>query len=364
MSIIVALLLFSILIIVHEAGHFFAARACGIAVNEFAIGFGPKLIGWKSRKHDTKFSIRLLPIGGFCSFYGEDDVEGKTRIDLDAYSNQPVWKRIITIFMGPAMNFVLAFALLMFYYTCMGVQVYQPYVYDVEENSPAAEAGLLPGDIVVTIDGVDVLDGTTRTFISAVSAYDGEHPLQMMVRREGEKELLPIQLTPFWDKEESRYRVGTQLGTYEDTYTDKNGVTHLLKERLGLMEALDNAWYYCGYSASVVVDGLKSLFTTPDGINNVGGPIAVVSVVSSQVRSGAFSSVLALMVMISINLGIANLLPIPGLDGSRLIFGLIEWVRGKPIPMEKEAIVHLAGMALLLAFMIFITFRDVLRLFQ
>lgn len=356
MYIIIALLLLGILITVHEWGHFIAARLTGIQVNEFAIGMGPKIFGWHSRKYDTRFSLRAIPVGGFCAFYGEDDLSGKHAGDSRAFNNQAVWKRILTVAMGPLMNFVLAFVVTMLFFWIGGVNEVtgvDPYIHQVAAAGPAYSAGLQDGDVIESVNGVNVLDGTTDTLLNAISGYQaGDAPLKMIVRR-GE-ETFETEMTPFWDAEENKFRVGVTIG----------GRYRTIHRSCGLGEAIASSWENCVYAGGMIITALKDLVTTGAGLDQTSGPVGVVSLVSQEVAVGGFEAFLNYLVVISINLGIMNLLPIPGLDGSRLIFLIIEGIRRKPIAPQKEAIVHLIGMVFLFGLMIFFTFKDIMNLFK
>ncbi|MBP3636329.1 MAG: RIP metalloprotease RseP [Clostridia bacterium] len=356
MYVLIALLLLGILITVHEAGHFMAARITGIDVMEFAIGMGPKLVSWKSKKHDTVFSLRLIPVGGFCAFYGEDDAQGKHLDDPRAYNRQNVWKRIFTVAMGPVMNFVLAFVVLVAFFWIGGISEVtgiDPYIHQVAAAGPAYSAGLQDGDIIESVNGVNVLDGTTETLLNAISGYQqGDAPLRMVVRR-GDT-TFETEMTPFWDEAEGKYRVGVTIA----------GRYRTVVRPCGPGEALYQSWDTCVYAGGVIIGALKDLVTTGEGLDQTSGPVGVVSMVSEEVQSGGLEAFINYLVVISINLGIMNLLPIPGLDGSRLIFMIIEAIRRKPIAPQKEAVVHLIGMLFLFALMIFFTFKDVMRLFH
>lgn len=352
--VLLAILLLGILIMVHEWGHFIAARLTGIEVMEFSIGFGPKLLGWKGRKHETAFSLRAIPMGGYCAFYGEDDAEGKTLDDPRAYSRQSVWKRMFTVLMGPGMNFVLAFAVLMLYFWIGGAQVpvaAHPYISQVE-SGPAQEAGLQAGDVITRIDGVDVLDGTTDTLINAIAAYDGDGPMLVTVQR-GDT-TFDTEITPFYDETEGKYRLGITVGATYD----------MERQRLGFLASVQNSWANCVYAGGAIFNALKDLVTTGTGLDQTAGPVGMISMISDQVQQGGFDSYINPLVVLSINLGIMNLLPIPGLDGSRFLFMVVEAIRRKPVPPRREAMVHLTGYVLLLGLMIFFTYKDVLRLFQ
>jgi len=349
--ILVAVLLLAILIVVHEMGHFWAARAMGIPVSEFSVGFGPKLIGWKSRKYETQFSVRLIPLGGYCAFYGEDSVEKIEKDDPRLFPNQNVWKRLFTILMGPMMNFVLAFVLATGYYWVNGIGTVtgvDPYISEVTAAGPAYEAGLEAGDVIESINGENMLDGTTETLLNAIGSYqEGDEPLRLVVRRGEETE--ELSLTPRWDEEEGRMMIGVMIaGRYRVEYT-----------RATLWDAMKASAELCWNASGLILNALKNLVTTGEGLDQTSGPVGIISTVSTQVAAGGFQAFLEMLISISINLGLMNLLPIPGLDGSRLVFGLIEVARGKPVPAEKEAMVHLAGMAVLFALMIVLTFKDI-----
>ncbi len=356
MYILLAILLLAILIVVHELGHFAAARLTGIEVTEFAVGFGPKLVSWKSKKHGTDFSVRLIPLGGFCAFYGEDDPTGEGQKDPRAFAQQKLWKRMITILMGPMMNFVLAFLVATTFYWIGGVSTatgVDPYISEVMAAGPAYSAGLQAGDVVTKINGEEMLDGTMDTLTGTISAWkEGDPPLVMTIRR-GE-ETLERTVTPVWDAEEKKMRIGVLIG----------GAYRLETRQVGPAEAAGNAWALCVNASGAILRSLKQLVTTGEGLDQTSGPVGIISVVSSEVQAGGASAFVQLLALISINLGLMNLLPIPGLDGSRLLFGLIELIRRRPIPPKKEAMVHLAGMVFLFGVLIFFTFKDVIRLFQ
>lgn len=356
MSIIAAILLLGLLITAHEAGHFWAARLAHIDVMEFAIGFGPKLFGWKSKKYDTQFSLRAIPLGGYCAFYGEDDMAGKHSADTRAYTNQPVWRRMFSVLMGPGMNFILALVVAVLYFWLGGlttVNGVDPYVAQVAAAGPAYSAGLQDNDVIVSINGVNMLDGTTDTLLDTISGYRaGDPPMQLTVRRGDET--FETSITPFYDETEGKFRLGVTIG----------GTFRMEKRRVGFAEAARNAWDSCVYAGGAVLTALKGLVTTGEGFDQTTGPVGVVTIVSQQVKAYGFDAFVDLLVLISINLGIMNLLPIPGLDGSRFLFMLAEAIRHKPVPQQKEAVVHLIGMVFLFGLMIFFTFRDVMNLFR
>ena len=367
MYIILAILLLAILIVAHEFGHFMAARAMKIDVREFSVGFGPKLAGWKSKKYETTFAVRAIPMGGYCSFYGEDDATGESKDDPRNFAKHSVWKRMFVILMGPVMNFLLAFVVATVLIWCAGVTVpvepeaYDPFIQEVLAAGPAHDAGLKAGDEITEINGVNMLDGTMDTLLNTIAAWkEGDGPLEMTVRRG--QETLHLSMTPVWNEDAGKMQIGVYINGYLRTETRPAGVFGGLRE----------SWNMCTRAGGAILRALKNLVTKGEGLEDTAGPVGIVSMISTEVAgqvqqggAGAGASAFTqLLILISINLGLMNLLPIPGLDGSRLIFGLIEAVRGKPVSQQKEAVVHLIGMGLLLVLMVFFTFRDVLRLFQ
>lgn len=357
LSILAALLLLAILIVIHELGHFWAARMAGIEVSEFGVGFGPRIFGWKSRKHGTDFVVRAIPLGGYNAFYGEN--RGEKSVDPEdpkLFSNQNVWKRMFVVVMGPLMNLLLAFVLATGYYWANGISTVtgaDPYISGVNAAGPAWDAGLQAGDIITEINGRNMLDGTMETLLETIGNYrEGQDPLQMTVLR-GE-ETLHLEITPIWNEDESRMMVGVTIGgRYR---TDTKGTD--------LIGAAGASAEMCWRAGGMILSALKDLVTTGKGLENTSGPVGVISIVSSEVRTGGFQAFLELLITISINLGLMNLLPVPGLDGSKLIFGLIEVIRGKPVPPEREATVNLVGIVILLILMVVLTFHDVMNLIR
>ena len=336
MHVFLALLMLGVLITVHEAGHFLAARLCGIEVQEFAMGMGPALISRTSRK-GTKFSLRALPIGGFCQFYGEDE---DTK-DGQGFNDYPVWKRALTVVSGPAMNFILAIAVIVVYLSLWGLPMVVPRVAELESN--AQMAGLMVGDEILYVNGVEVADTTTVTKVISESA-GGD--ITLTVDRAGET--TDVTITPFYDEEAGRYRVGF-------TFAQE-------RVRVSLLQSFPFSVSYNLESATLIVDTLRKLVTTGEGANEVTGPVGTVYVIQEATQQGGVDIFLEMAAMISVNLGVMNLLPIPGLDGSRLLFLLVEGIRRKPVNREIEGRIHFAGFMLLMGLMVVLVYKDVLTI--
>lgn len=350
MYILLAIVLLGVLITVHEFGHFAAARLCGIPVKEYSIGFGPKLVQWKSKKHETVFSIRPIPLGGYCMFYGDtdDDPNGEKKDDPRNYNNAPVWKRMISVAAGPLMNFVLAFVVAVGLMVAYGVTIATPFVSSVTEGSPAAESGLMAGDVFVSVGGQDMTGRTVTDVSDAIGSLGAGSAIDITVLRDGEQKTLTI--TPRYDETEERWLIGIMI---QQGY-----------EPLPAGQVIPAAWDTCVDASTAMASALGKLFTTGEGLNETSGPVGVVQLVAEQTRQGGMEIFLYLTLMLSINLGLVNLIPIPGLDGSRLVFMLIEAVRRKPVDQKIEAMIHLGGYVFLLGFMAFFTFKDVVRIFQ
>lgn len=336
MHVILALLMLGVLIMMHEAGHFLAARACGIEVQEFAIGMGPTIFS-RTGKKGTKFSLRALPVGGFCQFYGEDEETPDGR----GFNDHPVWKRALTVASGPLMNFVLAVLIIVIYLSVWGLPTVVPRVAAMEEN--AQLAGLMIGDEVLYVNGVEVVDTTT---ITQEIGQSGGQPVTLTVERGGAE--VDVVITPFYDEEAGRYRVGFTFG--QD------------RVRIALWQSLPFSVRYNVESVTMIVDTLKNLLFKGQGVEDVTGPVGTVYVIQEATQEGGVDVFLELAAMISVNLGVMNLLPIPGLDGSRLLFLLVEAVRRKPVKRELEGAIHFAGLCLLMILMVVLVYKDVLTI--
>ena len=252
-----AVLLLAILIVAHEFGHFMAARRMKIDVREFSVGFGPKIFGWNSKKYDTVFSLRCIPLGGYCAFYGEDDASGVTKDDPRAFPNHSIWKRMFVILMGPVMNFVLAFVVAVGFYWCAGNVVptepeeYDPFIAEVMAGSPADRAGMKGGDIVTEINGADMLDGTMETLLNTISGWqEGNEPLRMTVLRG--QETVELSVTPRWSEDAGKMQIGVYISGYRRTEV----------RPVGFLDGFKCAWDLCVTEGGAILRALKNLVTT------------------------------------------------------------------------------------------------------
>ena len=338
---IAAVLIFAILIFIHEIGHFIAAKLSGVRVNEFALGMGPKII--KFQKGETLYSVRAFPIGGFCALEGEDEDTKDPR----AFSNKPAYKRLIILAAGAFMNILLGFILL--FSLGLGADtVVVPEIKSVAEGGSAESAGLRENDRIIYANGkrVHIMDDFSWA-ISNNTADNGE--LNLVVKNNGEKR--NVSLTP--KMEDGKKVYGIMLKT----------------EQNSVFKTVKNSWYRTGFYSGVIVDSFVNLIKGNIPMSQISGPVGIVSEIGNAVEetrtSGmeGFLSLISLTILLTINLGVFNLLPLPALDGGRILFVLIELVLRKPVPRDKEAIVHFIGLVLLLIFSAFIAFKDVIKLF-
>jgi len=355
--ILAGVLLLGIIVAVHEFGHFISARIVGIPVKEFSIGFGPKLIAWKSKKHETIFKISAIPMGGYCMYYGEtaSDPDAKSNEeevyaadDPRLYHNHKLWKRMFTVLSGPLMNFVLAIVVAIIMVAAYGSKVEGYRIGDFAEVSPAREAGLQVHDQILRIDGMDVNDGTQNGISSTINRLASPNKaLTFEVLRDNT--LLEYKVTPLYSEANGRYLIGTTI--------------YPILGKIESSNVLPEALRYCKEASTAILNALGKLFTTGEGFNETAGPIGVIKTIGTETQRGGLSVYLNLAVIISINLGLFNLIPIPGLDGARFLLMVVEGIRRKPLNQKIEGYIHMVGYVLLFGLLIFITIRDVFRLF-
>ncbi len=425
-----ALVIFSVVVIIHEFGHYIFARKGGITVNEFSLGMGPRLFSFDAA--GTKWSVKLLPIGGSCMMEGEDE----SSEDEGAFANKSVWARILTVFGGPLFNFILAFVLSLFVIGSIGVD--KSNIVSVTKGYPAEQAGLRAGDVITKINGTNINIGRE------VSSYFVFHPLsdenvKIEVKRGDEK--LKFDVTP---QEKEKFYLGfgynpgngeavvdsvtedgalkaagakagdvitavdgtainsgndlnnyfianpldgkeTKLtikradtgNTEEISVTPKSaGVSYTLgmisntaREKVGFGGTLYYALNETKYVVVTTVESLKMMVTGRVKTKDIAGPVGIVNMIGNSYEQSKSEGIMVILlsmasisILISANLGVMNLLPIPALDGGRLVFLIIEAIRGKPIDADKEGKVHFVGFVLLMILMVVVLFNDILRI--
>lgn len=337
--VLIALLVFGLLIFIHELGHFLSARACGVGVKEFAIGMGPKLISWKSKKYDTVYRIRLLPIGGFVSMVGEDE----DSTESNAFCNQKVWKRICIVIAGPIMNILLGF-LLMLILVSGQKYLYGTTVDQFAQNALSSQK-LCVGDEILKIGDTKV--HTLNDVIYEVM-NQGYEPVDITLIRNGNKLIVEDVAFPVTNDN------GVEFGVYDFITSE---------EERSPINYLKHSYYRSVSTVKMIVDSIFDLFGGRYGLEAVSGPVGVTEVIVEAAQS-SFYTLLYVVIVISINLGVFNLIPFPVLDGGRLLFLILEAIRRKPIKKEVENFVNFAGMMILFAFMALIIVKDVFGLFK
>lgn len=343
MKIIIALLIFSAIILFHELGHFLLAKRNKIKVNEFCLGLGPTLVGFT--KGETKYSIKLLPFGGACMMEGEDedsDAEG-------SFQSKSVWARIAVVAAGPIFNFIMAFVLSLILIGFVGYDV--PKLTAVTADYPAAEAGMQVGDEIVKINGHKIHFSREISFYTYF--HSGEE-MDITYKRDGEKH--EVHVVPVKEEDSGAYRIGIEYST--------------ARERGNLLQTIQYSVYELRYWIYTTIQSLKFLVTGVVGVNDLSGPVGIVKTIGDTYDASravsAFSVVMSMLniaILLSANLGVMNLLPIPALDGGRLVFLIVEAIRGKRIDPDKEGMVHFVGLVLLMGLMVLVMFNDIRKLF-
>ena len=333
-GILIAIVIFGLIIAIHEFGHFAVAKLCGVKVNKFAIGMGPRLI--KIQKGETEYSLRLFPIGGFCAMEGEDE----TSEDDRAFNNKPVWKRMLIV-LNSMTGDIPSMKIASFH----RVENEQGEI--VEYTSSSYECGLREGDVIHSLNGLRIFSATD---LSYKLSSTNEETFDVEVIRDGKK--ITIDDVKFED---------TKNGGRIDFYltgldrTPLNVLNYSVKDTIS--------------TARLIWISLLDLIKGRYGVNELSGPVGIVSTIGEAASVGDtikenVLSLINLTIFITINVGVCNMLPIPALDGGRFVFLLIEAIRRKPVKPEHEGYVHLAGMLLLFALMIFATYNDILRLIK
>ncbi len=349
---LITVIVFGVLILIHELGHFIACRIFGVKVNEFAIGMGPKLISRQSKKSGTVYSLRALPIGGFNSI--EDGTEEvldengnvkiiqKETVSEDSFPAKPVWQRMIIIVAGAFMNLMLGFIIMTV--VVIGTEKYgsTKLAYFLDGNNQPVQQyqGLQSGDEVVKVGKRRVHTGDELVY--AIFA-DGAESLDFVVIRDGKKVAVNDVSFPVQEQE------GIKFGVINfKIYTEKKNFTNTVKQ----------AFFGATNAITQVFDSLGGMITGKYGIQHVSGPIGVGQVIG-QAASVGLNSLLTITVLLTMNLGIFNLLPIPGLDGGKFVFLVIEAITRKPIPRKIEERATVIGMTLLMALVVIVAFKDV-----
>lgn len=330
MTLIYALLMFCILIFIHELGHFIAAKKCGVKVNKFALGMGPAI--WKKQKGETEYSLRVFPIGGFCAMEGEDEESDDSR----AYNNKKPWQKALIAFAGPLMNIILAFIILCIIAFASGSPTTS--VGKMVEGSPAIKAGLKQGDKLLKVNDINI----DKWEDVATALKDGRKGqiVHIEYERDGKKGSVDTKLMK---SDDGRYIIG---------------INPELKRNpaRSIVDGAKNTWTLTTKMYVVI----KQLFTGEVSTKELSGPVGIVYMVNQSASMG-FLYFLYLMAIISLNLAIVNLLPLPALDGGRIVLIGIKKITGKAISDELEGKINTAGLILLLLLMVYVTWNDIVK---
>lgn len=335
-TIVFAILIFSLIIFVHELGHFLAARAFGVGVKEFAIGMGPEI--FSRTKKETKYSIRLIPMGGFCAVEGEDDDDDSET----SINSKPWYARFIILFAGAGMNLILGFVITLIIVTVssFGTGIPSTTVAICLEDADCKNY-LQHGDKIVAINGNRV---SIKKDISYLVSLDNDDTLDITYKRNGVKNTV-------------------SLKAYETEGVKTIGFMAEVKKP-NVFTIIHESFFQTVWMGKMVFLSLKMLIGGEAKFKDLSGPVGVVSVMNDTAQSGGLLSLIFLGAFISVNIGLMNLLPIPALDGGRILFVLVEAIRRKKIDPEKEGIVHMIGFFLLIGLMIFATWNDIIRIFS
>ncbi len=376
--ILLAIFIFGFLIFIHELGHFLVARACGVKILEFAIGMGPRILSHRSKKSGTVYALRVLPIGGFVSMLGESGMElaqgnekGETVVEdpnnpllndiqptdeetealspedeKHAYCNQSVWKRILISLAGPAMNILLGFLLMFIMVGSMGRHGYlgNTVIAGFPEGNISQESGLMVGDQVLKIGRVSV---HTLYQLNYEITSQGYKKVDVTVRRNGETVVVKDVIFP------TSVQSSIALGQMDfQVYGEKLTPAKLIKHSF---------WQSCS-TVKMVYDSLLGLIGGRYPADSVSGPVGITGTIAQAAKSSALD-VLYLVIVISINLGIMNLLPLPALDGGHILLYVVELIRGRKVKPQVEGIINFVGLIVLLALMAVVMAKDIIALF-
>ncbi len=376
---VVTIIIFLVMISLHEFGHFIAAKSVGITVLEFSVGMGPAL--WKRQKGETLYSIRALPVGGYCKFEGEDTESDSP----NAFNKQPVWKRMITVAAGAIFNVLLGFVLFVIIMS-QASGFYTNTIDSVSENTYFAESGAEAGDKIVKIDGKRI--SFYRDITLYTSNLTGDEVFDVTVKRDGEKYTYTIRPSERYTKAEyteegilytqlingvgetrlieygeSAARQEDKIGTYDEATDYIIGFSPSIQEKT-VGTVISQSYYMTKYVVKLIYQSLWDMITGKTGVDQLSGPVGIVSEVNNGVKrtDGRWEYLMNLTGLLTINLGVFNMLPIPALDGGRFVFLIVEAIRRKPVPPEKEGMVHAIGLLLLFALIIAISFKDIYQL--
>lgn len=346
MAIVWFILILGGIVLVHEFGHFIFSKIFGVYVYEFSIGMGPRLLHYKKKGGETDYSLRLIPIGGYCSLAGEDADDNSKIDDSRKLYSKPVWQRFIIMIAGAMNNFIFAFILLFIMALIYGSVSSKPIVANVSEEYPAYEAGIRSGDRIVSIDGHKVSSWNEVQLY--IQTSEGNEMKFLLKDESGNKREVRVTPDVMTDEEgNDSYVVGISLDA---------------KKKTGLKSSFVYACETTVQLYKLMLTTLKQLFVGGVSVNDLSGPVGIYTIVDSQSKQG-LQSIIYLTAYLSMNVGVINLIPFPAFDGGRILFLVIEKIKGSPVNPKVENIFHSIGFILLMLLLVFITFNDIIRMF-
>ena len=349
-SILIAILVFGVLIFIHELGHFFTAKKAGVLVSEFAIGMGPAI--FKKQKGETLYSLRLFPFGGFCQMEGEDLPSDSDR----SFNQKPLYQRAIILLAGSAMNILLGYVIILCMLSFQPTSIATSVGQFKWEESSSQTSGMMVGDKILKIDGSAIRSSYDIIFF--LGRYKGEE-FDTLVERNGERIVLENMQFPYEELDMSEI-----TGSAADEGTVyRHYKTDFLLERVdnNFLLVIKDSFFRSIYTAKTVWFGIFDLISGGASVKDLSGPVGITSAIGQASEKGSISDVLSLVVMLAINLGIVNLLPLPALDGGRLMFLLFEAVTKRRCPEKIEYAFNAVGFVLLMGLVLIVTFNDVIR---
>ena len=350
LTLIYFILILGVIVLVHEFGHFIFSKIFGVYVYEFSIGMGPRLFGTKKKKGKTQYNVRALPIGGFVSLAGEDPTEADPEVPKGAFLyNKPVWQRFIIMAAGVFNNFLLAIIILFFIGLFHGSVDMVPQINKIDETYPMYAAGVREGDIVKEINGNKITNMDDFKIYLALE-NDGSET-EFVIERDGKEYKFAV--TPVEEVDEE---------TNETSY--KYGITFEKKLKHGFVNAIKYAFeQLISYFRQIIIT-FKYLFTGRIGADNLSGPVGIYSVVGEVTKESVLLNICSLTALLSVNVGFLNIMPFPAFDGGRIVFLIIEKLRGKPVNPKVENTVNTIGFCLLMVLVLFVTWNDITKLLR
>ncbi len=350
-TVVATVAVLGVLIFVHEFGHFLIAKLLGVKVEIFSLGFPPKLVS--KQVGETDYRISVVPLGGYVKLLGENpNDEVPPELMHRSFLQRPLWQRAAVVLAGPAFNFIFAFLALFAVFAVTGLPYVPTDVGRIIQNSPAERAGLKTGDLIVAVDGTPVKRWEE---LSSQIRQHGGQTLDLAVKRDARE--LDIKVTP--ERRESENLFGQKIMAFQIGVASSE---RLVTEHVGPVQALGEGMSYSLRIAALTLQSIYKLITREISVDTLGGPIMIAQVAGKQAEMG-LSYLINFMAVLSVNLTLLNLLPIPVLDGGHLLFLFLEAVRGKPLALKHREMAQAVGMMLILTLMVFVFYHDIMRLF-